>query len=133
MQSYLNALLEVTLDRLFQRLHISSNSELLTALGRTEMPLHANGSEGDIHLLAAKRNVSGGTRRVDGRDCRDAFLGLMRTAGMRGIAFWDYLGNGLSVPHRCANPFLPNLTRCRGNSAPDQNRQGCCRCYITGC
>ena len=113
MQSYLNALLEVTLDRLFQRLHISSNSELLTALGRTEMPLHANGSEGDIHLLAAKRNVSGGTRRVDGRDCRDAFLGLMRTAAKLGVAFWDYLGDRLRVPGQPVIPYLPDLIRCR--------------------
>jgi hypothetical protein len=43
--------------------------------------------------------ASGGTRSVDGRDCRDAFLGLMRIAAKLGIAFWDYVGDRLSVPN----------------------------------
>ena len=38
--------------------------------------------------IVTKRKVSGGTRSADGRDCRDAFLGLMRTTAKLGVAFW---------------------------------------------
>jgi hypothetical protein len=68
----------VTLDRLLARLH-ANKPELLMVLDRPEIPLHTNGSERDIRLHVTKRKVSGGTRSLDGRDCRDAFLGLMRT------------------------------------------------------
>ena len=54
-------------------------------LDRPEIPLHTNGSERDIRLHVTKRKVSGGTRSVDARDCRDAFLGLMRTARLPGV------------------------------------------------
>jgi hypothetical protein len=64
--------------------------------------------------IVTKRKVSGGTRSAGGRDCRDAFLGLMRTAAKLGIAFWDYLGDRLSVPAQPAIPYLPDLIRCRG-------------------
>jgi hypothetical protein len=78
----------VTLDRLLARLH-ANKPELLMVLDRPEIPLHTNGSERDIRLHVTKRKISGGTRSADGRDCRDAFLGLMRTAAKLGIAFWD--------------------------------------------
>ena len=103
----------VTLDRLLVRLH-ANKPELLMVLDRPEIPLHTNGSERDIRLHVTKRKVSGGTRSVDGRDCRDAFLGLMRTAAKLGIAFWDYLGDRLSIPGQPAVPYLPDLIRCRG-------------------
>jgi hypothetical protein len=74
------------------RLH-ANKPELLMVLDRPEIPLHTNGSERDIRLHVTRRKVSGGTRSVDGRDCRDVFLGLMRTAAKLGIAFWDYLGD----------------------------------------
>jgi hypothetical protein len=111
-----------TLDRLLQRLH-ANKPELLTVLDRPEIPLHSwaakqtNGSERDIRLHVTKRKVSGGTRSVEGRDCRDAFLGLMRTAAKYGIAFWDYLGARLSIPGQPAIPYLPDLIRCRGQPA----------------
>jgi hypothetical protein len=38
----------------------------------------------------------------------------MRTAAKLGIAFWDYLGDRLSVPAQPAIPFLPDLVRGRG-------------------
>ena len=76
----------VTLDRLLQRLH-ANKPQLLMVLDRPEIPLHTNGSERDIRLHVTKRKFSGGTRSVDGRDCRDAFLGLMRTAAKLGVAF----------------------------------------------
>jgi hypothetical protein len=63
----------VTLDRLLVRLH-AKKPELLMVLDRPEIPLHTNGSERDIRLHVTKRKVSGGTRSLAGRDCRDAFL-----------------------------------------------------------
>ena len=105
-----------TLDRLLARLHANKH-ELLMVLDRPEIPLHTNGSERDIRLHVTKRKVSGGTRSLDGRDCRDAFLGLMRTAAKLGIAFWDYLGDRLSIPGQPIVPYLPDLVRCRGQPA----------------
>ena len=103
----------VTLDRLLARLH-ANKPELLMVLDRPEIPLHTNGSERDIRLHVTKRKISGGTRSADGRDCRDAFLGLMRTAAKLGITVWDYLGDRLSIPGQPAVPYLPDLIRCRG-------------------
>jgi hypothetical protein len=106
----------VTLDRLLARLH-ANKPELLMVLDRPEIPLHTNGSERDIRLHVTKRKVSGGTRSLDGRDCRDAFLGLMRTAAKLGIPFWDYLGDRLSIPGQPIVPYLPDLVRCRSQPA----------------
>lgn len=105
-----------TLDRLLERLH-ANKSELLKALERPEIPLHTNGSERDIRLHVTKRKISGGTRSDAGRDCRDAFLGLMRTATKLGIAFWDYLGNRLAIPNHQHIPYLPDIVRARGHPA----------------
>jgi len=106
----------VTLDRLLARLH-ANKPELLMVLDRPEISLHTNGSERDIRLHVTKRKISGGTRSADGRDCRDAFLGLMRTAAKLGIAFWDYLGDRLSISGQPNVPYLPDLIRCRGQPA----------------
>ena len=106
----------VTLDRLLERLH-ANKSELLMVLNRPEIPLHTNGSERDIRSHVTKRKISGGTRSDRGRDCRDAFLGLLRTATKLGIAFWDYLGDRLRIPGDAVVPYLPDLIRCRGQPA----------------
>jgi hypothetical protein len=106
----------VALDRLLVRLH-ANKPALLMVLDRPEIPLHTNGSERDIRLHVTKRKISGGTRSVDGRDCRDAFLGLMRTAAKLGIAFWDYLGDRLAIPGQPIVPYLPDLLRCRAHPA----------------
>ena len=98
-----------------QRLH-ANKPELLMVLDRPEIPLHTNGSERDIRRHVTKRKVSGGTRSAGGRDCRDAFLGLMRTGAKLGIAFWDYLGSRLRVPAQPVIPDLPDLIRCRSES-----------------
>src|SRR4029077_3674707 len=87
----------VTLDRLLKRLH-ANKAELLMVLERPEIPLHTNGSENDIRCQVTRRKVSAGTRSDDGRDCRDAFLGLAKTCAKQGVAFWDYLGSRLNVP-----------------------------------
>jgi Transposase IS66 family len=106
----------VTLDRLLQRLH-ANKAELLTVLDRPEIPLHTNGSERDIRCHVIKRKISGGTHSDAGRDCRDAFLGLMHTCTKLGIAFWDYLGARLQTGRSPAVPYLPDLIRCRGHPA----------------
>ena len=73
--------------------------------GRPDIPLHTNGSENDIRCQVTRRKISGGTRSETGRDCRDAFLGLMKTCDKLGVSFWDYLGSRLDIPG--APPILP--------------------------
>ena len=46
-----------------------------------------------------------------GRDCRDAFLGLMKTCAKLAIRFWDYLGCRLGVDGAVSVPMLPGLIR----------------------
>ena len=104
----------ITLDRLLQRLHANKN-ELLAVLDRPEIPLHTNGSERDLRPQVIKRKISGGTRSDAGRDCRDAFLGLLLTCQKLGVSFWDYLGHRLGVPNTKV-PYLPDLVSLR--SAP---------------
>ena len=97
-----------TLDRLLTRLH-ANGAELLVALERPDIPLHINGSENDIRYQVIKRKISGGTRSDAGHDCRDVFLGLMKTCAKLEIPFWDYLGDRLKVPDVPAVPDLPDL------------------------
>jgi hypothetical protein len=104
------------LDRLLERLH-ANKPELLMVLDRPEIPLHTNGSERDIRAHVIKRKISGGTRSDAGRDCRDAFLGLMHTCTKLGIAFWDFLGDRIGIPGQANVPALADLIRCRGQPA----------------
>jgi hypothetical protein len=102
----------VTLDRLLKRLH-ANKAELLKVLERPEIPLHTNGSENDIRCVVTKRKVSGGTRSDVGRDCRDGFLGLVKTCKKLGIVFWDYLGARLGVTGQPDIAGLADLVRHR--------------------
>jgi hypothetical protein len=104
------------LDRLLARLH-ANKPELLMVLDRPEIPLLTNGSERDIRCQVLKRKISGGTHSNAGRDCRDAFLGLMHTCAKLGIAFWDYLGDRLGVAGWPPVPELADLIRCHGQPA----------------
>jgi len=99
-----------TLDRLLARLH-ANKAELLRVLDRPEIPLHTNGSENDIRCQVTRRKLSGTTRSDNGRDCRDAFLGLAKTCRKLGISFWDYLGSRLGSPINV--PSLPALVAAR--------------------
>jgi transposase IS66 family protein len=101
-----------TLDRLLARLH-ANKAELLAVLDRPEIPLHTNGSENDIRCHVTKRKISGGTRSDQGRDCRDAFLGLAKTCAKLGITFWDYLGARLEIQNQHAIPSLQSLVKHR--------------------
>ena len=102
----------VTLDRLLARLH-ANKPELLMVLDRPEIPLHTNGSENDIRCHVTRRKLSGGTRSDIGRDCRDAFLGIVKTCAKLEIAFWDYLGARLAVPRGPTIPYLAELVLAR--------------------
>src|SRR5262245_37245135 len=103
-----------TLDRLLSRLK-AQKTELLLVLERPDIPLHTNGSENDIRCQVTRRKISGGTRSDLGRDCRDAFLGLLKTCAKQGIRFWQYLGARLAVPGAADVPPLATLI---GQPAP---------------
>jgi len=105
-----------TLDQLLKRLH-ANKEELLRVLDRPEIPLHTNGSESDIRAQVTRRKISAGTRSDTGRDCRDAFLGLLKTCGKLGLSFWNYLGARLRIPDQPAIPPLPDLVRSRRQPA----------------
>jgi hypothetical protein len=105
----------VTLDRLLARLNVNK-SELLKVLDRPEIPLHTNGSENDIRCQVTRRKVSAGTRSDIGRDCRDAFLGLVKTCAKLEIAFWDYLGDRLAVPGAQVIPPLSKIILARARA-----------------
>ena len=105
-----------TLDRVLARLH-ANKPGLQRVLDQPAIPLHTNGSERDIRAHVTRRKISGGTQSDAGRNCRDAFLGLMQICTKLGIAFWDYLGDRLAVPGHAAVLSLPDLVRCRGRPA----------------
>jgi len=106
----------VTLDRLLQRLHANKH-ELLAVLDRPEIPLHTNGSENDIRCQVIRRKISAGTRSETGRQCRDGFLGLIKTCQKLQLSFWTYLGNRLNLPDAPTVPLLPDLVRTRASPA----------------
>jgi hypothetical protein len=85
----------------------------LMVLERPEIPLHTNTSENDVRCQVTKRKISGGTRSDLGRNCRDAFLGLLKTGAKLGITYWDYLGSRLQVPDHLDIPYLPKLIQHR--------------------
>jgi Transposase IS66 family len=100
------------LDRLLARLH-ANKAELLMVLEQPEIPLHTNGSENDIRCQVTRRKVSAGTRSDIGRDCRDAFLGLVKTCDKLGIALWDYLGSRFKVAGHVIIEPLDHYIRAR--------------------
>ena len=106
----------VTLDRLLARLW-ANKAELLTVLDRPEIPLHTNDPEREIRSHVTKKKISGGTRSDVGRDCRDAFLGLLKTCAKQGIMFWDYLSSRLEIAGQAVVPPLAELVRCRARPA----------------
>jgi len=71
-------------------------AELLLVLERPDVPLHTNGSEGDVRDYVKKNKVSGGTRSDTGRRCRDTFTSLKKTCRKLGVSFWGYLTDRIS-------------------------------------
>jgi hypothetical protein len=99
-----------TLNQTLKRIY-RNKSQLLLVLDRPEVPLHTNGSEGDIREYVKKNKVSGGTRSTLGRTCRDTFASLKKTCRKLGISFWDYLHDRVS--HSNEIPSLAELVRQR--------------------
>jgi hypothetical protein len=91
-----------SLNLLLARLH-QNKSELLLVLDRPGIPLHTNGSEGDIRDHVRKKKVSGGTRSDTGRQCRDTFSSLKKTCRKLDISFWSYLIDRIS----CSDQIPP--------------------------
>jgi hypothetical protein len=91
-----------------------NKSDLLRVLDRPEIPLHTNGSEGDIRDYVKKKKVSGGTRSAVGRQCRDTFASLKKTCRKQGVSFWHYLLDRLTGSGEI--PPLPDLIAQRATS-----------------
>lgn len=87
-----------SLNRLLARLR-QNKSELLPVLERPEIPLHTNGSEGDIRDHVRKKKVSSGTRSETGGRCRDTISSLKKTCRKLGISFWTYLIDRMSCSY----------------------------------
>lgn len=100
------------IDSLLARLH-DNKDELLRVLDHPYIPLHTNGSENDIRCQVTRRKISGTTRSDDGRDCRDALLGLAKTCRKLGISFWDFLGSRLGAAVASVIPPLSDLVAAR--------------------
>ena len=84
-----------TLNLLLKRIH-KNKQELLVVLNHPEIPIHNNGSEGDIREFVKRRKVSGGTRSSSGRQARDTFASLKKTCRKLAVSFWEYLEDRLS-------------------------------------
>lgn len=108
--------LDAVLDRLF-----AIKAELLLVLDRPDVPLHTNGSEGDIRCRVEERKISGCTRGEEGKRCNDTFGSIDKTVRKHGIALWHYLRDRLGLPGRrvpqiadiigaAANPTAPPAT-----------------------
>ena len=69
----------------------AKKDELLRVLERPATPLHNNGTETDAREIVIKRKISGGTRSMEGRKCRDTFTSLKKTCAKLDINFLGYL------------------------------------------
>lgn len=95
-----------TLNLVLKRMHANKN-ELLMVLRHPNTPLHNNLSECDIREYVKRRKISGSTRSDDGRQCRDTFASLKKTALKLKVSFWDYLID--RITQKTQIPWLPDL------------------------
>lgn len=79
-----------SIDGVLKEMH-AHKADLLRVLERPEVPLHTNAVESDIREYVKRRKISGGTRSVAGRQCRDTFASLKKTCRKLGVRFWEYL------------------------------------------
>ena len=68
---------------------LGRKDELLRVLERPEIPLNTNASQNDIRAFVTKRKISGGTVSDEGRQARDAMLGLAETCKKLKIPYFD--------------------------------------------
>ena len=85
---------------------------LLMVLSCPTTPLHNNATETDGRAGVVIKKVSGGTRSDNGRDARDTFLSLVRTAQKLKVGFLDYLRDRLSGANKI--PRFGDLIRAGG-------------------
>jgi len=93
----------------------ASKAELLLVLERPELPLHNNLSERDIREYVKRRKISGSTRSDAGRQCRDTFTSLKKTALKLKVPFWDYLMD--RITQKGDIQWLPDLVLKTAHSA----------------
>lgn len=84
-----------TLNLLLKRIH-KNQEELLVVLKHPKVPIHNNGSEGDIREFVKRRKLSGGTRSSSGRQARDTFASVKKTCRKLAVSFWEFLGDRIS-------------------------------------
>lgn len=94
-----------TLNLVLKRLR-ENKKELLMVLQRPDTPLHNNLSESDIREYVKRRKISGSTRSDAGRQCRDTFASLKKTALKLKVPFWDYLVDRITNQKKI--PWLPD-------------------------
>ena len=95
-----------TLNLVLKRI-VANKDELLIVLQRPHIPLHNNLSESDIREYVKRRKISGSTRSDEGRQCRDTFASLKKTALKLKVSFWDYLID--RITQKAQIPWLPDL------------------------
>jgi hypothetical protein len=95
-----------TLNLVLKRM-LANQNELLMVLRRPNTPLHNNLSECDIREYVKRRKISGSTRSDDGRQCRDTFASLKKTALKLKVSFWDYLVDRMTQKMQIS--WLPDL------------------------
>ena len=71
-------------------------------------PFHNNGAETDAREMVIKRKTSGGTRREEGKRCRDTFVSIKKTCIKLVVNFWRYLEDmvtgAFTIPKLWMNP-----------------------------
>jgi len=79
-----------TLNAVLQQIY-NNKSEMLLVLDRPDIPLHNDISENALRDYVKRRKISGSTRSITGRQCRDTFTSLKKTCPKLGVSFWQYL------------------------------------------
>ncbi len=104
-----------SLDLALKRI-LKNKPELLLVLERPDIPLHNNLSESDIREYVKKRKISGSTRSLSGRICRDTFTSIKKTCRKLGVSFWDYLID--RIENKRQVPLLSDLMKMKIQGLP---------------
>jgi hypothetical protein len=98
------AALDAELGHLF-----AIKAQLLLVLDRPDIPLHTNGSEGDIRCRVEERKISNCTRGDEGKRCNDTFASISKTLRKHGTNFYHYLRDRLR--RECKIPPIADIIR----------------------
>jgi len=97
----------------------AKKDRLLRVLERPCTPLHNNRTETDVREYVVKRKISGGTRSLEGRRCRDTFVSLKKTCCKLGITFWEYLQDRITGTNEIAS--LSEIIFQKSNFSPSSS------------